>query len=149
MTEITRRGFLAAIAAIAAVDVLPKDLLAAPAEVQEETMFVARGLLREICEKVDRIYDEQYGSIPGEDVWRQVTHSCTSELQSYQHDRRVDDFMVVCNANNNPPEVVDQANVFTDLYLKLYKNGEMVRMTFCYATDGGVFVHILKGKNLS
>ncbi|QIG74831.1 hypothetical protein EVC12_196 [Rhizobium phage RHph_I42] len=148
MTEITRRGFLAAIAAIAAVDVLPKDLLAAPAEVQEETMFVARGLLREICEKVERIYDEQYGSIPGEDVWRQVTHSCTSELRSYQHGGRVADFMVVCNANNNPPEVVDQANVFTDLYLKLYQNGEMVRMTFCYAT-GGVFVHILKGKNLS
>ncbi|QIG70294.1 hypothetical protein EVB87_194 [Rhizobium phage RHph_N28_1] len=149
MTEITRRGFLAAIAAIAAVDVLPKDLLAAPAEVQEETMFVARGLLREICEKVERIYGEQYGSIPGEDVWRQVTHSCTSELRSYHHDGRVADFVVVCNANNNPPEVVDQANVFTDLYLKLYQNGEMVRMTFCYATDGGLFVHILKGKNLS
>ncbi|QXV74172.1 hypothetical protein [Rhizobium phage RHEph12] len=146
--EITRRGFLGAIAAIVAADVLPKDLLAAPAKVQEEEMFVARGLLREICEKVERIYGEQVGEIPGEDVWRQVMHSCVSELRPYQHDGRIVDFMVVCDASNNPPKVVDEANVFTNLYLKLYQNGETVRMSFCYATDGGVFVHILKG-NLS
>lgn len=149
MTEITRRSFLTAIAAIAAVDILPKEMLAAPIQEQAAKVSEAHEILKAIAARVEEAYDSQVGEIPSKDVWNAITVASILACEPYQQQGKLTDYMVVCDARNNPPEVVDNRNVFTQIYLKFYQNAEMVRMTFCYAESGGLFAHILKGRDLT
>ena len=64
-------------------------------------------------------------------------HSITSQsqmfLQQFTHNRRLSDYLIVCDESNNTPSVVDSNSVRADVHVKPAKSIERftIRAKFC------------------
>lgn len=63
-------------------------------------------------------------------------------LRSVQARRGIVDFLVVCDASNNPPEAIDRGEFYAEIFVKPTKSVNYITLTFTATRTGASFAEV-------
>lgn len=123
--QISRRGFIAGLAGlIAAPAIIRTPGLLMPIRDRAASLSPTESLLDELKRRLNATLS-QYIFEPNDAFTRHsITLQAQIYLQGFVYDRRVNDYLIICDQTNNTPGVINSNAIRADLYVRPSKSIE-------------------------
>lgn len=137
MLHTSRRGFLAGLGALIAAPAIVKATSIMPVKVYPELIQPTPAALDRINQRfvvlkaketLEQILEHTLFEPNDAFTRARVSSHVDAYLQDMKNRRAIEDYVVVCDNTNNPPHIIDNNQLYADLYIKPTRSIEYITL---------------------